>query len=88
MSGQLANEIGQRVRRVRHHEDHRLGCSLDKTRHDVPIDLGIGIQEPQPACRIAAVGSTTGAFIDAGSNHNQVRAGEIVVVTFDQRDGR
>jgi hypothetical protein len=77
MPGQLTSQICQRIRRIRHYEDYRLWCNLDETRHDLAINGGIGIQQPQSAARIAAICGTASTFIDAGSNHNQVRAGQI-----------
>jgi hypothetical protein len=83
MPRQFPGEICQRVRRVRHDENHRPRCSLDQTRYHIAIDGGIGMQQPQSAARVAAIRGTASAFIDAGRNHNQVRAGKVGVVTFD-----
>jgi hypothetical protein len=83
MPGELPREIRQRVRRVGHYEDYGFRCGLDQTRHDIAINGSVGIQQPQSAARIAAIGGAASAFIDAGSDHNQVRAGQVWVVTFD-----
>jgi hypothetical protein len=52
-------------------------------RYDVAIDLSVGIQQPQSALGIAAVGGTAGLFVDTGGDHYQRGVRQILVVSID-----
>jgi hypothetical protein len=51
--GGLARHVGERVARIRHNEQHRVGRRMDNTRNNVAIDF---VEKPQPTLRIVAVG--------------------------------
>ena len=76
--GAGARDIGQRIGRVRDNQDHGLRHGVHHARHQLPIDIGIFVQKPQPALWIVAVGGTAGLLVHAGGDHDQRGAGELV----------
>ena len=57
-----------------------------KPRDDILVDLDIGVEEPQPAGRIIAIGGAPGLFVGAGGNHHQRGALQLGVIAVPQLD--
>src|SRR5258707_4361424 len=78
--GAAARDIGKWIGWVRDDQDHSLRRRAHHAWHQVAVDFGILVQQPQPALRIAAVGGAAGLLVDAGGDHHQRRTSETVVV--------
>jgi hypothetical protein len=50
------------------------------------LETDVRFEQPQPACRIAAVGSAAAFLIDPGGDHYQLGAGEIRIVSVGNVD--
>ena len=48
--------------------------------NDITVDVDIGRKQTQSARGVAAVGGTAGLFVEAGGDHHQFAAFEIVVI--------
>ena len=84
--GRLARDVGERIGRIGDGDQHRVGRGAHDPRHDVAIDLGILVEQPEAPLRVVAVGRTAGFLVDAGRDQHDAGAGEGVIVAVDDLD--
>ena len=80
MAGQLAGEVGQRVRRIGDHHQHRPRGDRHDLGHDVGVHRGVGVQQPPPSLGVGPVGGAAGRLVHPGGDDHQRRTGQRVVV--------
>ena len=81
MAGQVAGEIRQRVRRVGDHHQHSLWYNRDDSRHDVGVDLRVGVQQAQAALCIGAICGAPGLLVRSRSDDHQCGVDQILITT-------
>jgi hypothetical protein len=81
-----AHNVGERIRRIGHHEDDGVRCRFNDARNQAFIDAAINVEKLQPPRGIASVGGTPSLFIDAGGDHDERRARKIVEIAVSDID--
>src|SRR6266516_8061928 len=62
--GGFTCDIGERIGRIRHNQQHCLGRRAHYWRNYFAVDRGVLVEEPQSSLRVATVGRAAGLFID------------------------
>lgn len=81
VSGQLQCEVRQRIGRIGDHHQHRLRRDGDDLRDDVRVHLGVGLQQPQPALWVGAIGCTAGLLVHPRGDHDDSGVRQVVVAS-------
>ena len=80
VAGQAAGEVGQRVRGVGDHHQHRPRGGRHHLGHDLGVDLRVGVEQPQPPLGVGPVGGAAGPLVHPGGDDHQLRVTEGIVV--------
>ena len=62
MSGNIAGNVGKRIRRISDGDQHCFGSRIDDFWNYVAIDRGVLLQKSQPPLRVTAVGGAATLF--------------------------
>ena len=82
-----SHRVGQRIGRIRDDECRRLRFRRMQPTDNVLEDIDIGIEQPQSAGGIIAVGGAAGLFVNASGDHHQRGALQIGVIAVPHLGG-
>ena len=80
VSREAACNVRQHVGWVGDDHKHGSGSGVYDPRNNVFIDFSICSEQPQPTDRVIAVDCAAGLLVDTGGDHDEGRAGKILII--------
>lgn len=71
MASRFPRNVGQRVRRIGHHQQRGIRSGVHDPRDDLPVHRRVVIQQPQTAPRVLAVSRAAALLVQADRHQNQ-----------------